>query len=384
MVSPLLANIYLDRLDRFVETELLPQYNRGERRRKNLEWVKVNNFINHHRAKLSADEYRTLVQRRRSMTSYDTADPNYRRLVYVRYADDFLLGFTGPKVEADEIKARLKQFIESQLKLQLSDEKTLITHAKTEKARFLGYELQTMRSDCKLDRNGRRCVNGAMALLVPRDVIESQVEAYMSGGKPTQRDDLLYKSDHEIVSHYQMVYRGLVHYYEMAHNLAKRFNRLHWVLETSMVCTLAGKHRRSCASLWKQYKVKRPTPHGSVNAFEIRSVDRNGRTRVSYFGGISLRRRRFTVPADRKANADFPGSKHLRERIQGKVCQVCRKRDGNLQIHRIRRMTDITATNPQGRPRWQQVMIALNRKTITVCPECHDDIHGHHRDAPLS
>lgn len=384
VASPLLANIYLDRLDRFVETELLPQYNRGESRRKNLEWVKVNNLINHHRTTLPADEYQALVQRRRTMSSYDTADPNFRRLTYVRYADDFLLGFTGPKDEAEQIKARLKQFVESKLNLQLSDEKTLITHAKTEKARFLGYEVQVMRSDSKVDHNGRRSVNGLISMLVPRDVIESHGKAYMSHGKPTQRDDLLHKSDHEIVSHYQTVYRGLVNYYGMAHNLSTRLNQLRWVLETSMVCTLAGKHRCSCASLWRKHKVKLPTPCGWVNAFEVRSVGNDKRTKVTHFGGISLRRRKFSPVGERKAGNGIPGSLHLRERILGTVCQVCRKSDGNLQIHRIRRMADILGGNPQDRPHWQQVMLAMNRLTITVCGECHDGIHSRCERPPLS
>lgn len=384
VASPLLANIYLDRLDKFVETELLPQYNRGGSRRKNLEWVKVNNLINHHRKTLPADAYQALVRQRRTMSSFDTSDPNYRRLTYVRYADDFLLGFAGPKDEAEQIKARLKQFVESHLKLQLSDEKTLITHAKTEKARFLGYDLQVMRSDSKVDRNGRRSVNGLTLLLAPRDVIESHSKAYMSHGKPTQRSDLLHKSDHEIVSHYQTVYRGLVNYYGMAHNLASRFNQLRWVLETSMACTLAGKHRCSCASLWRKHKVKRQTPHGWVNAFEVRSVDSDGRTKVTHFGGISLRRRKPLLVGKRETDGGIPGSPHLRERILGTVCQVCRKCDENLQIHHIRRMADILGDKPQDRPLWQQMMLAMNRLTITVCGACHADIHNNCDRPPLS
>src|SRR2546421_12504748 len=49
------------------------------------------------------------------------------------------LGFVGPKEEAEQIKQRLRTFLQEELKLELSEAKTLITHAKTETARFLNY-----------------------------------------------------------------------------------------------------------------------------------------------------------------------------------------------------------------------------------------------------
>ena len=80
-----------------------------------------------------------LRRQAQTMPSMDVNDPNYRRLKYVRYADDFLLGFIGPRSEAEEIKQHLGRFLEEELKLHLSETKTLITHARSEAARFLGY-----------------------------------------------------------------------------------------------------------------------------------------------------------------------------------------------------------------------------------------------------
>ena len=74
-------------------------------------------------------------------------DPGYRRLFYIRYADDQLLGFAGPKAEAEEIKARLAAFLRETLALELNASKTLITHARTRAARFLGYEITVQHSD---------------------------------------------------------------------------------------------------------------------------------------------------------------------------------------------------------------------------------------------
>ena len=100
------------------------------------------------------------------MPSKDIHDPGYRRLRYCRYADDHLLGFAGPKSEAEKIKARLWQFLRDELKLELSEEKTLITHARTSAARFLGYEITVQHNDTAVTR-GRRSVNGSVRLGCP-------------------------------------------------------------------------------------------------------------------------------------------------------------------------------------------------------------------------
>ncbi len=321
--SPILSNIYLDRLDKFVEQELLPRYNRGDERRWNPEWRRLNNLINHHRNKWTAQEYRELVRQRRAVPSRDTQDPGFRRLHYVRYADDFLLGFTGPKAEAVEIKEEIREFLGATLKLSLSESKTLITHASQGKARFLGYEVQVMSSNTKVSPGMggglRRCVNGQVGFYVPRDVIEAKVKEYSAKGKPNHQNGLLYQSDFHIVSHYQSVFRGMVNYYRMAHNHASRMNRLRWVLEVSMVKTLAGKHRCSCASLWKKHKVKVQTENGSVNAFRVIVPRKDKPALVTHFGGISLKRQRFAPLQDRIVKV-FSTSTDLIDRLDFDKC----------------------------------------------------------------
>jgi len=132
IASPLLSNIYLDRLDGFVEKTLIPRYTRGEIRRRNKDYVRLIARIRKLR-KDGADEasLKPLRSEARRIGHGDQHDPGYRRLRYIRYADDFLLGFTGPKEEAEEIKVELGQFLKGHLKLDLSPEKTLVTHAGT-------------------------------------------------------------------------------------------------------------------------------------------------------------------------------------------------------------------------------------------------------------
>jgi hypothetical protein len=141
----------------------------------------------------------------------DMRDPGYRRLRYCRYADDALLGFTGPKAEAETIKARLAQFLREDLKLELSGPKTLITHARTSAARFLGYDISVADNDTKVNAAGRR-INGVIRLLVPPSVIKAKCAPFLKRGKPVQRPWMLHLDDHTIVAAYGAEYRGIVQY----------------------------------------------------------------------------------------------------------------------------------------------------------------------------
>ncbi len=213
--APILANIYLDRLDEYVETVLIPVHTRGKARKYNREWANVKNLSAYYRKVGNHAMASALRKQMQQLPSSDPFDPDYRRLRYVRYADDFVLGFIGPKAEAGQIKESLETFLRDTLKLELSKEKTLITHATSQAARFLGYELVNQQANDQLDRNGRRKVNGRLGLRVPVKVIEQHCQAYMVNGKPAHRNELLADDDYTIVSRYQAEFRGVVQYYLM-------------------------------------------------------------------------------------------------------------------------------------------------------------------------
>ncbi len=220
VVSPILANIYLDRLDKFVETVLIPAHTRGTARQKNPALTRLKNRAAYYRKKGDFTLADALRKEFQQLPSSDPYDPDYRRLRYVRYADDFVLGFIGSKAEAAEIKGSLETFLRDTLKLELSKEKTLIIHASSHAARFLGYELVNQQANDKLDRNGRRKVNGCIGLRVPAKVIEQHCHAYMGNDKPTHRNELLADDDYTIVSRYQAEFRGVVQYYLLALNVS--------------------------------------------------------------------------------------------------------------------------------------------------------------------
>jgi group II intron reverse transcriptase/maturase len=238
VLSPLLSNIYLHRLDTFVEQVLMPEYNRGAERAKNPEYRRAQRAMIRARDRGDRAKARSLRKRLRSMPSKDIHDPGYRRLRYCRYADDHLLGFAGPKSEAEEIKRRLWQFLRDELKLDLSEEKTLITHARTSAARFLSYEITVQQND-KAVTKGQRSSNATVRLRVPADVIKAKCAPYMQRGKPARRTRMMNMDDYAIVTIYGSEYRGIVQYYLLANDVY-RLNRLSWVMETSMLKTLGA------------------------------------------------------------------------------------------------------------------------------------------------
>jgi group II intron reverse transcriptase/maturase len=199
VASPILSNIYLHRLDQFVETVLIPQYTRGQRRARNPAYLEVANELAKARRRGDRAQARMLRRRMRALPSADPNDPGWRRLRYCRYADDHLLGFTGPKSEAEEINQRLAAFLRDELKLELSADKTLITHGRTGVARFLGYDISIGHNDSKTTR-GRRTTNGQVRLRVPRDVVKDKCAPYLHRGKPAKQKPLIRSGDHAIVA----------------------------------------------------------------------------------------------------------------------------------------------------------------------------------------
>ena len=373
VVSPILANVYLDRLDRFVEGVLLPAYNRGKKRRKNPEYRRTLSQIDRLRKTGHGKEAASLRPLLRSLPYGDTDDPDYRRLRYIRYADDFLLGFAGPKDEADEIKTRLGRFLQDNLKLELSDAKTLVTHGRTQAARFLGYEVSVQHNDTKLDANGLRSVNGNIGLRVPSDVVRAKCAPYMRGGKPVHRAERLHDSPYSIVSQYQVEFRGIANYYRRAVNLTS-LNRLRWVMGLSLAKTLASKLKISVAQVYRQYGTTIETEQGPRKVLKVEK-ERPGRDPlVAYWGGISLARDTRANLVD-KLPPILNGRTELVERLLADTCELCGSKV-KVQVHHVRALKDLRRKGRAKPPAWMEVMAARRRKTLVVCASCHADTHA--------
>jgi group II intron reverse transcriptase/maturase len=371
VVSPTLSNIYLHRLDTFVETVLIPEYTRGRVRKQDTAYARVRAARDRAYRRGDRAQARKLRRQLRNLPSGDPRDPGYRRLRYVRYCDDTLLGFTGPKAEAEAIKQRLTAFLRDELALELSQDKTLITHARTQAARFLGYEITVLHNDRKVT-GGKRSINGAVSLRVPASVIKAKKAPYLSRGKPERRPHLLNEDDHTIVNTYGAEWRGIVQYYLPAGNV-HRLSRLLWVMETSLLKTLANKHRSSVSTMARRYATTVDTPYGPRKCFEAR-VERSGRKPlVARFGGIPLRRQRGAVIADRVPVPGIIRHKELVTRLLADRCEICTGTDG-ISVHHVRRLADLTRPG-RLQPAWAAQMARRRRTTLVVCRTCHDAIH---------
>jgi hypothetical protein len=359
-------------LDAFVETVLIPKYTRGVRRVSNPEYKKVASAIARARERGDHTAVRELRKRQRGLPSQDPQDSGYRRLRYARYADDHLLGFVGPKAEAEQIKQRLAIFLRDDLRLELSQDKTLITHARTGAAKFLGYEITVQHSDYMVTL-GRRAVNGVIRLRVPTQVIKAKCTPYLEHGKPAARTSQVNRGDFDIVATYGAEYRGIIQFYLLAGDVY-RLNRLEGVMKTSMLKTLACKHDSTVRKMAAKYRAKIETPHGPRTCFEV-TVERAGRKPlVARFGGIPLKRQKKTVITDRIPERVSYPRKELPLRLLKGKCEIC-EQTGDTVVHHVRKLSDLGQPGtPQ--PVWASLMAKRRRKTLAVCPPCHEAIHA--------
>jgi group II intron reverse transcriptase/maturase len=372
VVSPILSNIYLSKLDEFVEQELIPQYTRGAIRKYNPDYDRVKKRLARARQGGDRAEARKLEALRRKIPGRDPADPGYRRLRYTRYADDHILGFAGPRAEAEQVKARIAEFLRDTLRLELNDAKTLITHARTQRARFLGYDITVWHSSTKLT-SGRRTASGQIALKVPPDVIRAQCARCRRHGKPWHRPELQNNDDYDIVRCYGAEYQGVVNYYLLAHDVY-RLNNLYWNAVTSMLKTLASKHHGTVSQMAAKYKAKIETRNGPRTCFEARKIRQGKADLVARFGGITLQRDRHAEIRDpRPAPAAYP-RKELVSRLRQRECELC-ETGTTVAVHQV---TSLKALGQQGpcQPAWAALMAKKRRKTLIVCEACHELIHA--------
>lgn len=381
IISPILANIYLNELDRFVEklkaefdkpqprNTCAPEYKKISDKRKRL--GKKIKMLEGAEREVVIQEHQALGQRMFKLPAKLCED---KVIKYVRYADDFLIGVNGDRQDCERIKAQLAKFIGTELKMELSEEKTLITHSNTP-ARFLGYDIR-VRRDQQLKKNGRggkqRTMNGKVELNIPlSDKIEKFlfsrgiVEQREDNGKlePCRRTQLLSQTDLEIVSIYNSELRGICNYY----NLASNFNMLNYfgyLMEYSCLKTLANKHRSKISKIRKMFK-------DNQGGWGIPYTTRKGQKRM-YIVKYSECTSKDCVDTIKNAARNHARSTtSFESRLKAKVCEVCGCTDAEKYvIHHVNKVKNL-----KGKKRWEQIMIAKRRKTMVVCHPCHMVIH---------
>ena len=361
ILSPLLANIYLNELDKMIETELIPEFNTNKKyRRQNKEYNRISSRTLRTRKAGKHQLAKELAAKRRRLPSGDPNDPEFKRLWYVRYADDWLIGYIGPISEAKVIRARVKEFLEQRLKLKLNLDKTYITQASREKARFLGFDVW-----CPVPKD--RTKPQETRLEIPNDVITQWLQFYSRNGKPYPRFELTSTTDYEIVAAYGARLRGLYNYYRIAHNVYK-LGRVKYRMEVSLVQTLAAKHKTKTRTIYRKYHYKDDTKG-------IQVIDRGMK---ATFGGFSMgRHKEFAYVSDIVPLRNYKRTEVV-QRLITDICEIEGCTGKAVEAHHINSLKNLKKrwSGRKEKPIWVKAMIARHRKTLMVCKRHHILIHS--------
>ena len=387
IISPILANIYLDKLDKYMKEYIL-KFDKGEERKpsrqrqiyeyeKRLTIQELKAEKDESQRKLIVKQIKVIDKNRALIPSCEEMDSDYRRLKYVRYADDFLIGVIGNLTDCKQIKEDISNFLCEKLHLILSDEKTLITHSE-KSAKFLSFDIKVRKSNLtKRDKNGKlkRQYHKKIVLKIPGDMIKKKligydaVEIKQHNGKeqwkPKCRTYLIFNDDLEILTRYNSEIIGLYNYFSIALN-SGTIHTFKYIMEYSMYKTFANKYRTSVSSICRKYK--------KDNVFTVFYTNKKGETKMRHLYNEGFRRK---VEAKAPFFDIIPSSNFtvmrtsLTDRLKARKCELCEATD-DLEMHHIRKMKDIKG----GKEPWQVQMIARRRKTMAVCHKCHRRIHN--------
>lgn len=381
ILSPILANIYLHEIDKKVE-EIKKEFSMPAKHARNLEYAKKARRINEMKklyGECSDDlQKKALLKSIHQMgvelrkTPYkDTTD---KKLSYVRYADDFIIGISGSRKEAEAIKEKLRLFISERLKLELSEEKTKITHT-SEKARFLGYDVKVRRNQqTKGTSNGvvRRTLNHSVELLVPMERIEKfmfdrEIVIQAKNGEliPWQRNAMVGLTDLEVVDTYNSQTRGICNYYSLASNFSK-LTYFVYLMEYSCLKTLAKKHKTRISAIKTMYKANK--------SWGIPYETKQGKKRMMIIKFSDLKKSKvYAEGVDTiKHHIHYENRNSLDARLKAHKCELCGAEGNNVlfEIHHVNKVKDL-----KGKEQWERAMISRKRKTLVVCKACHIKIH---------
>ena len=380
VVSPILSNIYLNELDQFYEKELKAKYTKGKKRQKNKAYARVSMALLNAKKRNDREKAMQLKKQQLQTPSVEPFDTQYRRLRYVRYADDIILGFIGSKKEAEQVKDDLSQFLRTKLKLEMRDEKTLITHAGRRNAKFLGYEIRKVKCDERITRtkasNKKRAINGNILLTVPPQTTAAKVREYQRNGVTRSERTLYGHTEAEIIQYYQARYRGFAEYYKYANNRAD-IGRLQNEMQISLVKTLANKLRIGITRVYRRFASTKTIDGQTYKTLAVKVTGENGKEYEFYWGGISLKIESVGVYLEDKK--PLPLHYHrteLVQRLSADTCEHCGSHD-NIEVHHIRKLADLKRRwqGRQRKPDWVTWMITRNRKTMILCQECHTNLH---------
>lgn len=383
IISPILANIYLDKLDKFI-IDIKSKYDKGKHRSIQKEYIKLANRACKtserikHGIKIESNKVflkKQVLDRNKFVKDYgyyENQDPNFRRLQYVRYADDFLIGVIASRKEAEEIMNLIKDFLKDELKLNLSSKKSKIVH-NSENINFLSYDISVMKSD------SYKMINGKIGLFLPYKttinfIINNQFGKFITDFKTgkskikgTHIASAINDEELEILHIYNTKIRGFYNYYKMASNICKLDNFI-YIIQLSFLRTLANKYKTTCAKLYKN-----PNYTKRKNGKTIIGITYNDKFYELFNGPFTVVKNiQYNKNIDIIENVNrYFGRTSLIDRLNANKCEYCHDTKGPFEVHHIKKLKDL-----KGKPTWEKFMISRKRKTMVLCKSCHDKLHA--------
>jgi group II intron reverse transcriptase/maturase len=383
VLSPLLANIYLDKFDRFV-AEIIKSNEKGKNKRINPEYKRIVHKYNNVSAKIKhaeedmtrqrlIKEYKVLKKSALKLPSALSNDEKYIRVKYIRYADDWMIGINGPLNLAEKIKKQCAEYLEKELGLELSWEKTHIRQAKKEFSHFLGVNINIGNYQQKIlkisSRNSdkkftRRTTGWTPNMLAPIDEIVSRL--YKKGicnklGYPTSKKLWVAWDDSQILLQYSAMNRGILNYYSFVDNYSK-LSRIQYILQYSAAMTLAHKHKTQMTKIFKERGRNLTTKinkDGKVIKISKLYLNHNWKVDRDRFNGTTK---------------EFNWDVHITHRTATRLydfCAICGTSE-KIHMHHIKHIRKI-GEKVQG---FTKLMAIINRKQVPVCEWCHQEIHA--------
>lgn len=278
---------------------------------------------------------------------------------------------TGSKADAERMKQQVQDYVATELKLNIAEEKSSIVHAQ-KGVDFLGYTLKiyTGRRIIKLKRGTRhttmKSVTEQMQLHIPKGRLEKFCTEKGYGNyqkfKALHRPQQTNLSEVEIISIYNAELQGLANYYALAKDVKTRINKPYRLWQVSLFKTLAAKRKQTVNQIARSMRL-RDGSHGVH--YHVK-----GETRTrKLFRTKTWKMPRITEPIlDLLPRVSFAmNTTELVRRLNSQQCEYCETMQGPFEIHHVRGLKSIQ----KGKEPWQQMMIARNRKTLVLCRRCH-------------
>ena len=386
-ISPICANIYLNELDRFI-LEYKEKYDRSTttRRKTSKEYEKAaRRYKKVRKALAEADlhtpelvkEFKESRKNKLAQNYNDPFDASFKKIQYNRYADDFVIGVIGSKADAVEVKEAVRLFLSESLRLELSEEKTKVTHS-SEKVRYLGYDFSVSRSkQTKRTKTGdmKNPWYGKVNLYMPKekwikkamDKGAIQVKRDKATGRetwrPMPRKELMNLNDAEIVARFNSEIRGLYNFYCIAENVSV-LHEYYYMARYSMLKTLAGKHRKYVSEIKKKYMRNGvlAIPYETKAGWKKCEFYHNGFKKLDRgYDNVSD-----LLPTYRKYDGRFT----LINRIKAGKCEICGAENTSVYMHHVRALKQLT-----GKDKYERKMLEIHRKSLALCPDCFNELH---------